>query len=58
MIGGNKKSKVCELYEIDNALKLCIKNEFTTLTDQNINRDNINEIRKSYNRKAKRRAKK
>ena len=58
LIGGKNKSKVCDLYEIDNALKLCIKNEFTTLTDQNINRDNINEIRKSYNRKAKRRQKK
>ena len=57
IIGGAKKNKLYELFDNDNELKMYIKNELTTLTDQNIDRNNINEIKKAYNRKAKRRQK-
>ena len=55
IIGGNRKNnKLYELQDLDGELKLYIKNELYTITDQNIDRNDINEIKKSYNRKVKR----
>jgi hypothetical protein len=53
--GGNRKNnKLYELQDVDGELKLYIKNELYTITDQNIDKNDINEIKKSYNRKVKR----
>lgn len=54
--GGNKKNKLYELHNVDDELKIMIKNVLTTLTDQNINESDVSQIKRVYNRKNKRRA--
>ena len=52
--GGSKQGKLFQLYDNDDMLKLCIKNSLTTLTDQNIDKTNIGDIKRAYYRKLKR----
>jgi uncharacterized coiled-coil protein SlyX len=55
IIGGSNKNKQYELYDIEGDIKMCIKNELTTLTEQDINRNDIQAIKKIYSRKTTRR---
>jgi len=47
----NKINNRYQLHEIEDVLKLCINNEYTTLTDQDILKSDIQLIKKAYNRK-------
>ena len=52
--GGNKKDRFT-IHDIEGTLKMFINNDFSTITDQNIDKNDINLGRKIYNRKNVRR---
>lgn len=56
MIGGkHKKGDRYTLHEVEGLIKMMINDEYTTLTEQDINRDDKKVIQKIYNRKNVRR---